>query len=400
MMGWFQTRGLSDSEFERRRSELLAKAPVPVLWLLGKTGSGKSSVARAITGADAAIGSGYRPQTVVPTEYAFPNEETPLVRFLDTRGLGEAGVDDASLWHPFADRAHLVIVTVPVLDQALEPVLLPLRQLRERDPRRPVLLVLTTLHRAYPRQPHRPAVLEMNWLETPDSAGLPEALSRAVIAQKDRFQGLYDRVVAVDLTRSDEGFQPADLGLPQLKQALLDLLPAALQHSVFRVFEQHPQLKDQLEQQAWPMILGSSSLAATAGATPVPWIEIPVIGAIQTRLIWQLAKLYGQPQTRETLQPLLSLVGGRALLSLGLRAPLKLIPVLGLAVNAGLAFAATVALGKVTCWYFARRSSGLSPTAAELQAVWGEQLSLARQLWGQRSANHSNSGSETDSGAH
>src|SRR5262245_11893341 len=47
----------------------------PVVWLLGKVQSGKTSVIRAITrSSDAAIGDGFRPCTRTARLYAFPND--------------------------------------------------------------------------------------------------------------------------------------------------------------------------------------------------------------------------------------------------------------------------------------------------------------------------------------
>src|SRR5690349_18406028 len=80
-----------DEEFRSQRAALLAQAPIPRLWLFGKTGSGKTSIVRYLTGAtDAVIGTGFRPQTQSARLFSFPDDELPIVRFLDTRGLGEA----------------------------------------------------------------------------------------------------------------------------------------------------------------------------------------------------------------------------------------------------------------------------------------------------------------------
>ena len=67
-------------------------ADAPVIWLLGKTQAGKTSIVAEMTGqAHDQIGAGYLPMTRDSRVYAFPPEH-PVLRFLDTRGLG----DDAS----------------------------------------------------------------------------------------------------------------------------------------------------------------------------------------------------------------------------------------------------------------------------------------------------------------
>jgi len=70
---WFGFTDWRDAEFERERDALLAHAPIPVFGMLGKTGSGKSSIVRYLTGATAAeIGNGFRPQTPSPRSSTSP----------------------------------------------------------------------------------------------------------------------------------------------------------------------------------------------------------------------------------------------------------------------------------------------------------------------------------------
>ena len=81
-------------DFDQHRQDAIKAAPIPLLWLFGKTGSGKSSIIRMLTGAsEAEIGNGFRPQTKTSMQFDFPDDQTPIARFLDTRGIGEAGYD-------------------------------------------------------------------------------------------------------------------------------------------------------------------------------------------------------------------------------------------------------------------------------------------------------------------
>src|SRR5262245_11075028 len=133
--------------------KLRHELPVPVLWLFGKTQSGKTTLVRYLTGAeDAAIGQGFRPCTHFSREYHFPTADTPLLTFLDTRGVEEPGYDPAEDLARFDEQAHIVVVTVKLLDQAQEAFVNHLKALRKSQPARPVLLVLTCLHEAYPQQ--------------------------------------------------------------------------------------------------------------------------------------------------------------------------------------------------------------------------------------------------------
>src|SRR5947209_2816919 len=140
---------------EASLATLRQRTPVPVFWLFGKTQSGKTSIIKYLTGAaEAEIGEGFRPCTRTSREFDFPTPEAPLLTFLDTRGLDEPSYDATEDLARFNDQAHLVLVTVKVLDHALENLIAQLRRLRAAKPSRPVILALTCLHEADPQSQH------------------------------------------------------------------------------------------------------------------------------------------------------------------------------------------------------------------------------------------------------
>jgi predicted GTPase len=81
---------------ERNSARERAQTTAPVVWLLGKTGAGKTAIVSALTGDPrAVIGEGFEACTRTAAFYDVP-AEAPLLRFLDTRGLGEVRYDPAS----------------------------------------------------------------------------------------------------------------------------------------------------------------------------------------------------------------------------------------------------------------------------------------------------------------
>ena len=76
------------------------------------------------------------------------------MRFLDTRGLGEARYDPQEDLQQFADSTHIMLITVKAMDHATSDVVHPLQLIRASHPTRPIVLVLTCLHEAYPQQQH------------------------------------------------------------------------------------------------------------------------------------------------------------------------------------------------------------------------------------------------------
>lgn len=372
-------RGLSETEYEQKRQIILQDAPVPVIWLFGKTGSGKTSLIRFLTGADdAEIGNGFRPQTKASRRYVFPSVEEPLVEFLDTRGLGEVHYDPTDDIQAFRDSTHVIIVTARAIDQALEDIIRPLTEIRRAKPECPVLLVLTCLHELYPQQQH----------PDPDpfsAAAIPESLpfdaQRAIRQQHDRFAGLVDRIVPIDLTKPVDGFTEPNFGGERLEATLVELLPRAYRQTLLQLHGALLPLRDLNERRAMPYILSYSTMAATAASVPVPWVDMPVVVGIQTHLVYKLAALYGQKLDRNSVLSVIGPLGGRMALRQVMRESLKAIPWLGMAANAAVAYAYTFALGKASCWYFGQVRQGNAPSAEELKQVWKQQLGRAAEIW-------------------
>ena len=396
---------LTDEQFERKRQELLKKIPVPVFWLFGKTGSGKSTIVRFITGSSQAeIGNGFQPQTKTSFRYDFPSSSQPLVRFLDTRGLGESGYDPKEDIESFDSSTHVVIVVVRVMDHALAEIIEPLRKIRAARPSRPILLVLTCLHEAYPFEQHSnpdpfdivhepktevpTANIEVKVdsaanesRQRPSASAVHPALQRSLREQEERFSGLVDRIVPIDLTPPEEGFEQPNFGGARLEEALIELLPAAYRQALIHLDDVRNSLRDLTAKQAMPTILTYSSLAATSAASPLPWVDIPLVMALQTRLIYLLADLYDQKMNAGLLVKMAGAVGGRLAVRFAIKAPLKFIPFVGQTANAAMAFAYTYSLGKACCWYFGEMKDGHVPSTDDLNRVWAEQMQHAVSVW-------------------
>jgi len=359
------------------------KLPVPVFWLYGKTQSGKTTLIKYLTGADEAeIGRGFRPCTRFSREYPFPTDEAPLLRFLDTRGLDEPGYDPAEDLARFNDQAHVVVVTVKALDHAQENVLKNLRVLRKAQPGRPVVLVLTCLHEAYPQQQHPlPYPFSDNGQLLPTDKPVSEELLRSLEEQRRRFEGLVDRVVAVDLTPPEEGFTEPNYGGERLRQTLVEVLPGALRQTLLSLDEAMRDLQDLYSQHALPHILGYSSLAASAGAIPIPLLDLLILPGIQSHLIYDLARFYGQPLDGRRFAEIAGTLGLGILARQATREVVKFIPFVGSVAAGALAGASTFALGKAFCYYYSAVHQGHVPKPDDLRRYYREQLALAQQSW-------------------
>jgi uncharacterized protein (DUF697 family)/predicted GTPase len=370
-------RGNRPPDLETTLNELRTRTSAPVFWLLGKTQSGKTSIIKYLTGADdAVIGSGFRPTTRTTRRFPFPTAEAPLLCFLDTRGLDEPGYDPTADIEALDAQAHLVIVTVKAIDFAQGNVRRVLEPLRHANPSRPVVLCVTTLHEAIPRQPHP----EPYPFEDP-TRPIPDELRRCIEEHARAFAGLYDALVPIDLTKPEEGFANPNYGGEQLKAAVLQLLPAAYRQTLLRLKEATDSLKDVHLRHAIPVILGYSTLAATAGAVPIPFVDLVLIPGIQARMAQHLGEVYGQPLTTERFKEIAAALGVGMITRQLARQATKFLPVVGSAVGAAVGGASTYALGRALCYYFQAICEGHVPDAATLKAYYQEQLAAAEKSW-------------------
>lgn len=385
-------------------ADLRTKTPAPVFWMLGKTQSGKTSIVRFLTGAeDAAIGSGFRPCTKTSRLYQFPTPDAPLLTFLDTRGVDEPGYDATEDIAALDPKAHVILVTVKATDFAQGNVKTALERIRAASRSRPVVLAVTTLHETIPRQPHPEpypfgeewAVGGGRWAErhkqiqagttlSASDCPLPTVyrpLLECIDQHRRAFDGLFDHCVPLDLTKSDDGFAEPNYGGEQLKQTLLKVLPSAYRQTLLRLKEATDVLKDAHLRHAMPVIMGYSSVAGTAGAVPLPFVDLVLLPGIQARMANHLAQIYGQPMTPDRYREIAAAVGVGMVARTLARQAVKFIPFVGSAVGATVAGASTYALGRALCYYFEAVCEGHVPTPDALRKFYHDQYTAAERQW-------------------
>jgi uncharacterized protein (DUF697 family) len=369
-----------------------ARALAPVVWLLGKVQSGKTSIIRAITrSTDAEIGDGFRACTRTSRIYEFPGD-APVLRFLDTRGLGEAGYDPAEDLAFSEDSAHLVLATMRAMDPQQDAVVSVLRLVRQRHPDWPIVVAQTSLHDAYkPGQGHiQPYPFDA---KAPVRAinDIPIDLMRSLAFQRTLLEGLRGRVaplfVPIDLTRPSDRLEPADYGLDELTEALAAVAPSGLLAALSAMpgFSADPKARA-----ADPIVMGHAMAAAGGDLVPIPVAGALAVTTIQARLLSQLGRLYGIDWDRRAYGELSAALGAGTLIRMasgaGLRQLAKFLPVYGqtagAAASAAASFAVTYALGKAAVYYLHRRRLGASDgkgVAAVYQSALREAFRMARE---------------------
>ncbi len=356
-------------------------APPPVIWLFGKVQSGKTSIVRALTGAERAqIGDGFQPCTRWAARYVFPNVDFPLAVFLDTRGLGEVGYDPQEDLAALQSEAHMLVIVVKAMDMALEQVVSGLQQLVRVKPDWPIVVTQTTLHEGYPATFHD-HLLPYPFTRQAIPSSVPVNLARALTFQRSLFANApVKRFVPLDFTLPEDGFSEPFYG----REALLDAFAEAHPHAVYTMLRRLPALTAELKtlhfRQAQPHILTYALAASAIGATPLPLADLPIISTLQLKMLHTIASFYRQPLKLKTFVELITTVGAGMLLRQGARSLLKVIPGLGNAVSGIYAGATTYALGCALCFYYQAIFDGHVPTPERLKLFFEEKFTEGTAL--------------------
>src|SRR5262249_50254786 len=166
-----------------------AQATAPVVWLLGKTGAGKTAIVSMLSGDPRAeVGAGFEPCTRTSAFYDVPRE-VPLIRFLDTRGLDEANYDPANDIAWCEHQSHLLLVVMQVARRAADRVRAGgrrvLREARRPHQDGPVVVAQPGLHRLYPAgAPHADPYPFTGGGDDLTNAALPHVLRQALLHQR------------------------------------------------------------------------------------------------------------------------------------------------------------------------------------------------------------------------
>lgn len=325
----------------------------PTLWLLGKTGAGKSSLVTRAAGEGAAeIGDGIAPCTRGISVIELPYKE-PVLRLMDTRGLGEVGYDATLDIATCSESCDAVLIVARLDDPVQAVVAEALKVVQRQRPQPPVMLALTASDLVdLSRQPASCAAIL-------SALGLSESKTP---------------IVSLSLT-PDSGWE--DSGMSSLLGELAKLLPELSSSLVQRnAREVERAAFDALR----PMVLRKAGMAAAADGVPLPLVG-PLVGSIavipiQVLLLRDIARHYGVLWTKARIMRLGAAlgVGTTARIGLGLlaRQAAKLIPIAGQTVGAlgaaAMSFAVTYALGRVAARFLHGEATGDTPSSEDLRA--------------------------------
>ncbi len=366
-----------------------ATATAPVVWMIGKVQSGKSSIVRALTGAnEAEVGLGFKACTPTARIFDFP-AQAPVIRFLDTRGIGEAGYDPTTDIAVAEAQAHLLLVVMKATDTAQAAVVDTVTQARRRHPDWPVLVAQTCLHEAYGPGKNHPERYIFDGEGRP-LAVPPGDLQRTLAWQRKQIEAVNGTgpiaFVPLDFTQEIDGFEPRNYGMEALRNALQRVAPEAVAAALLAADGSALSLRANRARQH---IIGYASAAGAADVVPLAGaVAVP---AVQAKMLHSLGEIHGVSWDRRMVGEMSGALGAgflvRMVSSFGARQLAKLIPVYGqtagAAAAAAMSFATTYALGQAASVYLERRGNGLAGVDGVKEA-YDEALRIAFKMAAER----------------
>lgn len=331
---------------------------LPTLWLLGKTGAGKSSLIQALTGLSSVqIGNGFEPCTMTASVYDFPQDK-PIMRFLDTRGLGEADYDPAADLSEMLKQGNAIVVLMKADEPEQSAVLLALKTIKKDKNIKQLLLIHS-------------AVLQCDENDRERQVSFNEEQVRKVWSKK--FSS-----VSADFESPQGGIYNENLLLAEITR-ILPIVGLMAQNKA------HSNLESEQFSRVQKELLWYCSSAAASDL--IPGVGLVSVPAVQAKMLHSLANHYNIDFNKQTFSELIGSLGSSFALvysaKLGARQLMKFIPVYGQTVGAvaaaSMSFATSYGLGRVACYYFYHKQKGETVSAETMQDLYKNAFEKGKQ---------------------
>lgn len=337
------------------------KNHLPTLWLLGKTGAGKSSLIQSLTElADIEVGNGFSPCTKSSVAYDFPQDK-PILRFLDTRGLGEAEYDPSEDIQVCVDQSHVLLIIAKADEPEQSSVVNAIKNIRKQTKIKHILIVHSAVNSISGDDKNRMLVHNQTQFENAWGKKLP-----SISIDFDCINSVYHN--------RDELINILSEMLPIIELIVKKKQYANLEEDNFEILEKE--------------VLWYSGSASASDL--IPFIGLFSVPAIQAKMLHSLASQYDVEWNKRIFGELISSLGTSFSIQysakLGARQLAKLIPVYGQtiasATAAAISFATTYSLGRAACYYFHQKKSGQVISKYDMQKLYKEAFKKSKKVSG------------------
>lgn len=365
-------RGLAEDI--RAIRALVLDGRAPRVAVIGRRGSGKSSLANALLGTEALVTGAVVDTTKAP-EWIELSHRGRKIRWIDTPGLRAGGNPDrgdkiAQLLAKDPPDVILLCVRATQVDAGIDDDLDDVRSILtaiegKGKPKPPVVAVITRVDDLAPPVPKQPPFFGEKKVNIEKSVDVLRKhmervglASKAIVPVTTYLKYFTDGAIAIDWR----------FNMDVLADAVFDALPVEAQASAAIAFEASKMLRRKVARR---IVQGTSSVAFFVGAAPIPH-DLLLLTPLQGVMVLGVSFLADR-NSRARLVAEWSAgmglnVGAGVALRAGARALIKLVPGFGAAISGGVAAAGTWALGMAAIRYFVDGAS-IDETRKEFEAV-------------------------------
>ena len=331
---------------------------LPTLWLLGKTGAGKSSLIKELTQSTTVeIGNGFSPCTQTAQNYDYPLEK-PLLRFLDTRGLGEANYNPNEDIEMCQRGSHALIIMMKADETEQSDLVDAVKKIKKIDRIKHLLIVHTNILSLCKED--KEISVKLNQQKIEEAWG--------------------EKIVSIEVDFSSD-ISPT--GIDKLKEECIKILPLLIE---FIDDTEHSSNEEKNFNRLKKEIIW---YAVSAGAIDaVPGIGLVTVPAIQGKMLHSLANQYGIDWNKESFTEFIGTLGigfaTKYSAQFLLREGVKFIPIYGQTVGAVsaviLSTASTYAIGRIGCKYLYHKSKGETVSEVEMKELYSKAFSQGKEV--------------------
>lgn len=344
----------------------------PRFILIGRTGSGKSSLINAICGKYLAETSDVKPGTVLKQKYRYESMGKTIFEVIDTRGIGESLISNSTAEDElkneilnFSPDAILFLVRAKTRDYIDEDINL----LKEIDNilenRVPIIAFSTQVDELEPAREK-----EANTYSERKMRNIKEAVLQLSEILKENKIDVKDLIpVSSYVEWSEEPTKDNIDYWHEIKitydgryniDKLIDVLENNIDIKAGIYLNLFSRVNEVTTKIAKKFNLAFSSISGLIGATPIPISDIFILTALQIILLILIGYLSGRDLNYETAKELLVALGGAGALGYGLRVAFQqgsklfnlVFPGSGSGISGGIAATGTYMMGTAAIEYF------------------------------------------------